>query len=48
MYMYNNKVNDKYLVKYNKLDLKAYFDSSTIVAIKTIIDELKINVETNS
>jgi len=46
MYMYNNKVNDKYLVKYNKLDLKAYFDSNTIVAIKTIIDELKINVKT--
>ena len=36
--MFNNRVNDKYLNKYNKLDLESFFDSNTKIAIEEFGD----------
>lgn len=45
MDMYNNTINNKYLEKYTKLDLEAYFDSESIAAIKNLLDDFKANVK---
>ena len=44
--MFNNRVNDKYLNKYNKLDLESFFDSNTKIAIGRILDDLNNKVKT--
>ena len=46
--MFNNRVNDKYLMKYDNLDLQSYFDSNTKVAIGKFLDELKKEIKTIS